>query len=128
MRASSPACSVHAMDSDALTEEGARIFVLCVGERPAAMVALKQVEPGHGELKSMHVAQDVRGQGHARLMLAHILAMAREESMLRLSLETGSQDVFKPARALYRSEGFEDCPPFGSYRPDPNSVFLTRAL
>jgi phosphinothricin acetyltransferase len=46
----------------------------------------------------------------------------------RLSLETGSQDFFHPARKLYRRHGFRDCPPFPPYRADPNSVFLTLDL
>src|SRR5262249_15862869 len=53
----------------------------------------------------------------------HIIATARERGMSRLSLETGSWDYFQPARALYRSHGFAECPPFGDYVPDPNSIF-----
>jgi putative acetyltransferase len=45
--------------------------------------------------------------------------------MSRLSLETGSWDYFQPAVALYRSHGFVECPPFGDYVPDPNSIFMT---
>jgi len=32
------------------------------------------------------------------------------------------------AHALYRSEGFVECAPFGDYNPDPNSVFMTLEL
>ena len=46
----------------------------------------------------------------------------------RLSLETGSMAAFAPARALYAGFGFEPCGPFAHYVPDPNSVFMTRAL
>jgi putative acetyltransferase len=46
----------------------------------------------------------------------------------RLSLETGSFGYFAPAVALYEAHGFAECPPFGSYRLDPNSVFLTLSL
>jgi putative acetyltransferase len=42
-----------------------------------------------------------------------------------LSLETGSWPYFQPARALYRSVGFVECPPFGEYAHDPNSVFMS---
>ena len=37
-------------------------------------------------------------------------------------------DYFVAARSLYAGHGFASCPPFGSYLPDPNSVFLTRTL
>jgi putative acetyltransferase len=61
-------------------------------------------------------------------MLDHLIASARAEGITRLSLETGSQPGFAAARALYRRAGFSDCGPFATYRPDPNSVFLTRTI
>jgi putative acetyltransferase len=48
--------------------------------------------------------------------------------MSRLSLETGSWAYFAPARALYERHGFVECAPFGEYREDPNSVFMTVVL
>lgn len=128
MRASSPACSVHAMDAAALAGAGARFFVLCEGEAPVAMGALKRVAADHGELKSMHVAEGARGRGLARAMLARLLEAAREAGYARVSLETGAQEVFAPARALYAAAGFAECGPFGGYGPDPASLFMTRAL
>jgi putative acetyltransferase len=61
-------------------------------------------------------------------MLRHIIATARERGMSRLSLETGSWDYFEPARALYRSHGFVECPPFADYMLDSNSIFMTLDL
>jgi putative acetyltransferase len=61
-------------------------------------------------------------------MLEYIIAEARRRAYARLSLETGSMAAFEPARRLYESFGFTYCPPFGDYREDPNSVFLTRNL
>ena len=58
-------------------------------------------------------------------MLRHIIAEARTGGLNRLSLETGSWDYFRPAHALYARHGFTECPPFGEYRADPNSVFMT---
>ncbi|MEY2927551.1 MAG: hypothetical protein RL367_2028 [Pseudomonadota bacterium] len=48
--------------------------------------------------------------------------------MTRLSLETGSMDVFIPARALYARNGFTLCPPFGDYWDDPMSLCMTREI
>jgi putative acetyltransferase len=61
-------------------------------------------------------------------MLRHIIATARARGMSRLSLETGSWEYFWPARALYKSHGFVECPPFAGYVPDPNSVFMSLDL
>ena len=67
-------------------------------------------------------------KGVARLMLEHIIADAKLRGLTRLSLETGSQAGFIPARKLYESFGFEYCPPFGDYKVDPNSQFMTKKL
>ena len=61
-------------------------------------------------------------------MLLHIIDTARAMGMSRLSLETGSWEYFVPARELYKRHGFVDCPPFGEYVSDPNSVFMCREL
>jgi putative acetyltransferase len=36
--------------------------------------------------------------------------------------------AFEPARALYRRFGFVETGPFEDYRPDPNSIFMSRDL
>jgi len=53
---------------------------------------------------------------------------ARRRGYARVSLETGSQDFFAPARRLYERHGFVECGPFGDYVLDPHSVFFTREL
>lgn len=128
MRASSPACSVHAMEAVDLQRAGARFFAIFDDARAVAMGALKEVEPGHGELKSMHVVTEHRGQGLADCMLACLLDEARAVGLTRVSLETGSQEVFAPARAFYGRHGFTTCGPFADYTPDPNSFFMTMRL
>ena len=45
-----------------------------------------------------------------------------------ISLETGAEEFFGPARALYARHSFVECEPFADYRPDPLSVFMTREL
>ncbi len=128
MLASSPACSVHAMDANRLAEAGVRFFALFEGEQAVAMGALKRIDASHGEIKSMHVTEGARGRGLAGTILSHLLATARDMDLTRVSLETGSQDAFAPARAFYHREGFAVCPPFEGYSEDPNSTFMTRAV
>ncbi len=69
-----------------------------------------------------------RRHGAGRALLAHIIDIAQARSYQRLSLETGAMDAFKPAQNLYESFGFVYCGPFGDYRDDPNSVFMTKHL
>jgi len=45
-----------------------------------------------------------------------------------LYLETGRQPAFAPAQALYASAGFTRCGPFGQYRENGNSVFMSLSL
>ena len=60
-------------------------------------------------------------------LLRHVLEHARGAGLAALWLETGAEDFFAPARRLYARHGFVECGPFGRYRPDPLSVFMTRS-
>jgi putative acetyltransferase len=128
MRASSPACSVHAMEAADLDRSGVRFFAVFDGDDAVAMGALKTIDARHGELKSMHVRRDRRGEGLADAVLAVLINEARALGLARVSLETGSQEAFATARAFYGRHGFSTCGPFEGYGPDPNSVFMTIAI
>jgi len=128
MRADTPPESIHMLPRAALEGPGIAFFVLRQGGAPVGMGAVKRIGPDHGEIKSMHVLAEARGRGHSRRMLEALIAHARAEGMARLSLETGVQPTFVAARGLYARAGFVECPPFGDYRPDPNSVFMTLVL
>lgn len=128
MHAETPPESIHMLPRGALAGPGLSFFVLREAGRPVGMGALKRLDGKHGEIKSMHVLREERGRGLSRLVLDHLVAHAAAAGMARLSLETGSQPGFAAARGLYARAGFQDCPPFGRYRPDPNSVFMTRRI
>jgi putative acetyltransferase len=125
----SPPEDMHALDADGLREPGVSFFSARAADgRLGAVGALKELDPGHGEIKSMHTAHELRGQGVARAMLEHLLGVARERGYERVSLETGSMAAFLPARSLYASAGFQTCEPFAAYLPSPNSVFMSLSL
>lgn len=128
MYASSPACSVHAMAADALAEPGILFVAAFDGDQPVAMGALKPLTGAQGELKSMHVVAERRGEGLADAILKHLIGEAETRGMSRVSLETGSQDAFAAARAFYTRHGFRPCPPFEGYVEDPASVFFFREV
>lgn len=128
LRSISPPESTHALDLDALRAPGVALWVARDGDEVLGCGALTQVAPGHGEVKSMRTAPDARRRGVAREVLGEILAEARRRRMARVSLETGSDDFFAPARSLYAAHGFTVCGPFGSYRLDPHSTFMTLEL
>jgi len=124
----SPPESVHALDLAGLRAPGITFWTLWSESGLLGCGALKELDPQHGEIKSMRTAEAHRRKGVARTMLAHIIREAGSRRYLRLSLETGSMEAFEPARKLYASFGFRYCPPFADYHEDPNSVFMTRLL
>lgn len=128
MRATSPPESVHALDPTDLAGPGLTFWTLRDDGVLLGCAALKELDPQHAEIKSMRTAAAARRRGVASLLLDHVLATARERGYARLSLETGTQDFFAPARALYLSRGFTECGPFGSYALDPHSAFFSRPL
>lgn len=128
MHAASPPESVHALDPEALDTPDVAFFTLHEGDAVLGMGAVKRIDAGHAEIKSMHVVAEARGRGLARVLLDHLLAEAQTLGYSRLSLETGVEPVFAPARALYERAGFAYCGPFEGYGEDPNSVFMTRTV
>lgn len=127
-RAQTAPGSAHALDLSGLKAPGIRFWTAWDGDALLATGALKRLAPDHGEVKSMHTAQAARRRGAGSAMLRHLIASARADGLVRLSLETGSWDYFRPARAFYAAHGFVECGPFGDYRPDPNSVFMSLQL
>jgi phosphoglycolate phosphatase len=127
-RAATAQGSAHALDPAGLKEPDITFWSGWDDQSLLAVGAMKRLSATEGEVKSMHTAQAARGQGVGAAMLRHIIAAARAEGLSRLHLETGSWDHFAPARALYARHGFSQCPPFGAYREDPNSVFMTLDL
>lgn len=126
MRRISPPESVHALDLDRLKRPEVTFWTAWQRDQLVGCGALKELTPTHGEIKSMRTALGHQGGGIGTAMLRHILAEANQRGYLRLSLETGSQPHFEPARQLYRRHGFVPCGPFADYREDPNSAFFTR--
>jgi len=124
MFATSPAESVHALDHSALSHESITFWTAREDGVLLGCGALKVLSSGHAEIKSMRTTARARGRGVATLMLEHIVAEAARRGYERVSLETGTEDYFAPARRLYARHGFTECPPFGDYTLDPNSVFM----
>lgn len=124
----SPPESVHALDLAKLRSPDITFWSAWEGPLLLGCGALKELDAKHGEVKSMRTPAALRRKGAGRAILSHIIEVARSRSYERLSLETGSQEAFRPAQQLYETFGFERCGPFADYKEDPNSVFMTRRL
>jgi putative acetyltransferase len=124
----SPPESMHALNVAGLRAPDLTFWSVWDGPVLLGCGALKALDHAHGEIKSMHTVQRFRGRGIGARLLEHLIAEATRRGYRRLSLETGSMQAFAPARALYARYGFRDCPPFGDYREDPYSSFMTLEL
>ena len=128
MRMLSPPESVHALDLTGLTHESITFWSVRENTELLGCGALKDLGNQHGEIKSMRTASQHRRRGIAAQLLTHIIEHARCADFSRLSLETGSQPGFEPARLMYTRFGFTVSEPFNDYQPDPNSTFMTLPL
>ena len=127
-RAETAPGSAHALDLSGLRAPEVTFWSAWEDDTVVGVGALKRLSADHGEIKSMYTAEAARGRGVGSAILRHIMAAARGHGISRVSLETGSWPYFAPARALYARHGFVECAPFGEYREDPNSVFMTVGL
>jgi len=128
MHAQSPPQSVHALDLAALRQPEITFWSVWDGAELLGCGALKQLDPQHGEIKSMRTASQHLRKGVAAALMRHIVEQAMQRGYSRLSLETGSTEGFAPALRLYERFGFYRCGPFADYAEDPFSVFMTRDL
>jgi putative acetyltransferase len=124
----SPPESIHALDLDALRRPEITFWSVWDGPELMGCGAIKELDPRHGEIKSMRTASAHLRKGVAAALMRHILDEARRRSYQRLSLETGSMAAFAPAHRLYASFGFQQCAPFADYVEDPYSIFMTKDL
>ena len=128
MHAESPPESVHALDLERLRQPEITFWTAWDEGQLVGCAALKQLNATHGELKSMRTPATLRRRGAGRALLVHLVEAARARGLQRLSLETGTQASFEPARRLYASVGFVETGPFADYAEDPYSCFMTLAL
>jgi putative acetyltransferase len=128
MHSHSPACQVFALDSSGLSHPDVTVWTVWDGADLLGMGAMKRIDDGHGELKSMRTAPTALRRGVARAMLDHLIREGRTRGFRRLSLETGSSAPFTPALALYRSAGFVECGPFADYSDTSFSRYFTIEL
>jgi putative acetyltransferase len=124
----SPPEKVFAFDSSKLKAPEITFWTIWQDENLLGCAALKELSRSQGEIKSMRTPRALRRRGAARALLAHILDEAGARQYEELFLETGCHPDFGAAQSLYRSAGFKLCGPFGRYRENSNSVFMSLRL
>ncbi len=104
---------------------GALILVEWEGA-PAACAALRPLEGDVCEMKRLYVRPAYRGHGLGRELVDRFLERARILGYREVRLDTLAQ--MSEARALYRSFGFEEIPPYGDNCAIPGVIFMSRAI
>ena len=121
-----PEGTIHGLRPEDVRDPRVRFLVARIGDQSAGCIAVREIEPGVGEVKRMFVRPGHRGRGIARALLAELESQARAGGYSVLRLETGSRQP--EAVGLYRSAGYHPVPPFGEYVGNPYSVCFEKRL
>ena len=126
MQALYPAASNHLVDVDVLASLDTVFLVARRNQSVLGTIAFRVIEPWHAEIKRLFVSAKARGCGLGRQLVVALENAARCQGITRLSLETGIRQP--EAIGLYRSAGYRECQPFGEYKPDPLSLFMSKRI
>ncbi|MBT9370121.1 GNAT family N-acetyltransferase [Rhizobium sp. CSW-27] len=121
-----PAESNHMLPLEELETPEVSFFVARAGDTVLGCASLVRQEDGTAEIKRMFVDESARGLRLGKRLLDRLEEEGRRLGVSVLRLETG---IYQPeAIGLYRRNGFAEIPAFGSYRPDPLSLFMEKRL
>ena len=128
LRAASPEGSAHVLDIPGLKVTSIKFWSLWQDENLIGCGALKFLDKGHGEFKSIRIHDNFRNKGYGINVINHLIKEAKKLKIKKLSIETGAGDFFLPARKLFKKCKFQECQPFAHYKEDVNSVYLTKII
>jgi putative acetyltransferase len=121
-----PAESNHLVDVATLQQDTVHFYVARHGALAIGCGAIVMADDHSAEIKRMWIDPKARGLKLGAALLAKLETAAREAGCTIMRLETG---ISQPeALALYRKAGFTEIAPFGSYKPDPLSLFMEKAV
>tara|TARA_B100000029_G_scaffold94456_2_gene84641 strand:+ start:222 stop:677 length:456 start_codon:yes stop_codon:yes gene_type:complete len=128
LRSNSPEGSTHVLDIEGLKVPSIKFWSIWDDEKLIGCGALKFLEEGHGEFKSIRISDEYRNMGYGIKLLNHLILESKKNEINKISLETGAGNFFKPARKLFEKAGFKICPPFAHYKEDPNSCYYCKEI
>ncbi|GAM99752.1 histone acetyltransferase HPA2 and related acetyltransferases [alpha proteobacterium U9-1i] len=122
-----PAEFRHHMTVEQMAGDDTTVFVARDADGAAlGMGALRRHVGGIGEVKRMFVTPQARGLGVGGAILSRIEALARQEGLTRVVLETGAN--FDAAKRVYERGAFVPCEPVLDYPPSAWTAFYAKSL
>ena len=128
LRAASPEGSTHVLDIPGLQIPSIKFWSLWNNDLLMGCGALKFLDNQHGEFKSIRIHDNFRNKGNGINVVNHLITEAKKLDIVKLSIETGAGEFFKPARKLFKQSGFKPCNPFAHYKVDINSIYLSKYI
>ena len=125
---STPIEHVYALHASKLFSPDITVFGARIDGELVGVGAMRQLDAHHAELKSMHTLAEFRGSGVGKAMVSQIEDFARSSGIERMSLETGTNEAFKPARELYKSLGYNSCDAFGDYVLSEDNMCMSKII
>jgi putative acetyltransferase len=121
-----PAESNHLVDVSTLEKPSVAFFVARHEGEIVGCCALVDAGDGTAEIKRMFVDPQARGLKIGRRLLERVESHGRDQGLSAIRLETG---IYQPeAIGLYRTAGYAEIGPFGTYQPDPLSLFMEKVI
>lgn len=121
-----PAESNHLVDLPQLELSTVSFFVARRDSEIVGCCALVEAGDGTAEIKRMFVDPEARGLKIGRLLISALEGKAEKLGLTAVRLETG---IHQPeAIGLYKASGYVERAPFGSYQPDPLSLFMEKRV
>lgn len=123
-----PAESINQDDPEYLVKGGMYFVGAYDGERLCGIGGVKIMRdtPDYGEIKNLFVDPACRGLGISRMVMQALETHLIKNKTGLCRLETG---VSQPESVgLYHSLGYRSCDAYGSYQPDPLSIFMEKEI
>ena len=117
----SPPEQVFALDLNELRSPDITFWTVWNDDSLLGCGALKELSVTHGEVKSMRTPKATRGKGAGRVVLEHIISVARQRGYTRLSLETGKHQLLSLRTICTAARGL-------SNQPLSAAIALTRTV
>ncbi len=128
LRKASPEGSAHVLDIPGLKVPSIKFWSLWENDQLLGCGALKFLEKGHGEFKSIRIHDNFRNKGNGIKVINYLIEEAKKLEINKISIETGASKFFVPARKLFEKCNFKQCEPFSHYKKDINSIYLTKLI